>query len=687
MGRKKKNQWFLRLCGVMLAWGMMVSSFDGWYPIMKALAAGTDEGTVGQENAEASFSVTIYPEMKHGTITLESVKSTFSEGETVTLRITPDTGYKIIGINGISIEYTYSEDILTFAMPGNDIVIRAIFDLNEVMGITIKKDPSSYGYVQHSVNEDSNEITLEAHPHGGRRFVGWYDESDPDELLSSNPNYKVTPTTTARTLIASFAEEEVVYENRYFEDFESSDWLNEWTFVNSYSDGWGWNSFGAEDFPGERYVIDGTASLGCAANGDAYPSDLDQWAITPAIIVPKNGRLQFQIKSYLFDDFEVQDEVSVYFGMSPEIDKMRKVADCDFNAYGRDIICGLFPYEGQKIYVGIQHKGSTSGRTILIDYVSVSGVSSVQRDPALQITKKALSLQDTIAIDFKVPKASFENYHDPYLVVWQTDYKHEISNYRDDGDFLVFTYRVAPQNMGERVLAIPHALDADNNDVTGAASIYSVAEYCYNMLGKEDYEEEEYATFRRLLVDILRYGDAAQIYADYDTDDLAGAKLTAEQLAMGTDVNEEMSYRSVKSRYANSQDVIEYARIERAALFLASTVNIRFKYWANDLTGLRVVITDDEECKNVIAAYPANAEFVDDNYLYYVTVNALNAGQMRKTIYATVMKGNERVSNTYRYSIESYVASMKEKNIPNLNNLLDAMMRYGDSASDFAAGR
>ena len=59
---------------------------------------------------------------------------------------------------------------------------------------------------------------------------------------------------------------------------------------------------------------------------------------------------------------------------------------------------------------------------------------------------------------------------------------------------------------------------------------------------------------------------------------------------------------------------------------------------------------------------------------------------MRKTVYATMMKGNKKVSNTYRYSIESYAASMKGKGVPNLDNLLDAMMRYGDSAAAYASG-
>ena len=81
--------------------------------------------------------------------------------------------------------------------------------------------------------------------------------------------------------------------------------------------------------------------------------------------------------------------------------------------------------------------------------------------------------------------------------------------------------------------------------------------------------------------------------------------------------------------------------------------------------------------------YPANAR-QNDGELYYVNVDWLNAGEMRKTIYATVMKGDKKVSNTCRYSIESYVVSMRTDGSTKLDKLLDAMMRYGDSAAAYA---
>ncbi|MBR4733446.1 MAG: hypothetical protein IK081_11830 [Lachnospiraceae bacterium] len=305
-----------------------------------------------------------------------------------------------------------------------------------------------------------------------------------------------------------------------------------------------------------------------------------------------------------------------------------------------------------------------------------------------KIAKKTLTLYDVIAIDFKIEKTALESeYHDPYLVVTQNGSETVLTDYKvsQDEDYIVFSYRVAPQTMGDLVTAVPHALNAGEEDVTGEEFTYSVADYCYNMLAKDEYQTDKYAAFRKLLVDILLYGDAAQVYANYKTTELVSSGLTTEQRAMGTDVSESMTYQSVKEPlFATVESEIALASIEKAALYLEAAVNVRFKFSANNLSGLRVVITDDEACTHVIGEYAADASQIDKNGLYYVDVNCLNAGQMRKTIYATVMKGDEKVSNTYRYSIESYVQSKRTNEGTTLDKLLDAMMRYGDSAAAFA---
>ena len=198
-------------------------------------------------------------------------------------------------------------------------------------------------------------------------------------------------------------------------------------------------------------------------------------------------------------------------------------------------------------------------------------------DENLRIARRSLALFDTVTINFKIEKAALEGkYHDPYLTVTQAGNVTPLAEYEDDGTYLIFNYRVVPYMMRETVTAVPYARNVSNEDVMGTAIEYSVAEYCKNMLGKENYQGDAYKTFRRLCVDILRYGDAAQRYKNYKTDELASAVLTKEQLAMGTDVTASMTYvNNRQDAYETVSDADRLATIETAALYLEAAVNVQ----------------------------------------------------------------------------------------------------------------
>ena len=150
---------------------------------------------------------------------------------------------------------------------------------------------------------------------------------------------------------------------------------------------------------------------------------------------------------------------------------------------------------------------------------------------------------------------------------------------------------------------------------------------------------------------------------------------------MGTDVTVPMVYNNVKDvNYGLVSASDAKAEIVTAALYLEAAVNVQIKFTAEDLTGLWIEIRDDERVIGELIPKPSEK---DGNGRYYVTFDGLNAGQMRKTIYATVMEGNKAVSNVMRYSIESYAAAQTKSEVPNLPELLHAMMRYGDSAAEY----
>ena len=69
---------------------------------------------------------------------------------------------------------------------------------------------------------------------------------------------------------------------------------------------------------------------------------------------------------------------------------------------------------------------------------------------------------------------------------------------------------------------------------------------------------------------------------------------------------------------------------------------------------------------------------------YYVDYNGLDAGQLRKEITAEIYQGETLVSKTLTFKVEYYAAyQVQNSDNANLIALVNAMMKYGDSAAAF----
>ncbi len=56
---------------------------------------------------------------------------------------------------------------------------------------------------------------------------------------------------------------------------------------------------------------------------------------------------------------------------------------------------------------------------------------------------------------------------------------------------------------------------------------------------------------------------------------------------------------------------------------------------------------------------------------------------MQDSIYLTVYCGDTAVSNTVRYSVESYASAMQDSMQQELVSLLHSMMKYGGAANQY----
>jgi len=291
----------------------------------------------------------------------------------------------------------------------------------------------------------------------------------------------------------------------------------------------------------------------------------------------------------------------------------------------------------------------------------------------------SLTLEDNIAINFKVTPEQFEDteYSDPYVVFTFNGEQYTVTEYTIDakGRYAFAFTDIAPRMMNDTIVATLYAT-YEGEQVVCQSRSYSVKEYCYNMLARCNaggvYENNE--KFKALLVDLLNYGEAAQIYGNYKVDTLVTADLTDTQKSWATDTTPTVS--TVQNlRYKTIKDPV--VGWQAGGLLLEDAVTMRFKFSVDSIEDVTVKFyTDSNPTGWVVGA----DELVETTGGYYVYFDGLKARQMRESVYITVYRGDTAISNTVRYSIESYAYAKKNDSNAKLTALLEAMMKYGDSA-------
>ena len=308
-----------------------------------------------------------------------------------------------------------------------------------------------------------------------------------------------------------------------------------------------------------------------------------------------------------------------------------------------------------------------------------TGDGFIKFEESVKFTSASVTLTDGISLNFKAPEALLDAGAENIKATFTLNGNETIvTDYRIDNGKLVFNFKnISPDMMGETIVA---TISADIDGETLWSTIrYSVLKYCQNLLNNyPGYVNKE---LRTLLVDLLNYGAASQMYTGHNAGSPANGSLDLYTAAYGTPVDPEL----------NDIEDSEFAVVDGAtaewksvALLLGDTVSVRFKFEAADIEGLKVKITSDEgnwtiDSSKFTAADAANT--------YYATFNGLNAAQMSLPIYATVYDADDNaISNTLQYSIESYAASMQNGSDANLAKLTMAMIKYGNSAKIYRDG-
>lgn len=211
-----------------------------------------------------------------------------------------------------------------------------------------------------------------------------------------------------------------------------------------------------------------------------------------------------------------------------------------------------------------------------------------------------------------------------------------------------------------------------------------VDEYSLKRYAEERLADSANESFKRLLVDLLNYGAAAQRYFEYKTDKPVNADLTEEQKALSLG-----KYNGITKVVSDEDTGVYEAEItrknikfgNRIELLVATSFGID-----SDLSGvkLKVVYTTASGEEGVETIDGADFVYRTDVNSFAAYFNGLKASEFRSVLFLTLVRGDEAISATVKYSLDTYAANRLEASTDeNYKELLKKTLVYSDSAKNY----
>ena len=300
-----------------------------------------------------------------------------------------------------------------------------------------------------------------------------------------------------------------------------------------------------------------------------------------------------------------------------------------------------------------------------------------EEKPSPVINTVSLSLESSITMNFKVLKSSLSSFDEFYMTFECGGKEEKVTDYKETDKYYVFSYKgINPQLMNDNVTAVLHAKNK-SEEYTSPEKIMSVKEYAYTMLDR--YSDDEHSKLRTLLVDLLNYGAAAQIYAGYQTDNLVNSDLTDVQKDWASkDTTEFKNIRNLNYKTISNPT----AEWKTCSLVLKNSIMVKVKFSAKDVENKTVEIV----LKNAKFTYTKDDFVNNGDGTYYVYCNELFANELSDDLLFTIYENGKPCSNTMLFSVESYAHLVRDnyKDKP-LDKMTTAMMLYGNSAKAYGA--
>ncbi len=285
-----------------------------------------------------------------------------------------------------------------------------------------------------------------------------------------------------------------------------------------------------------------------------------------------------------------------------------------------------------------------------------------------------LDLASDIALNYVVLNEKLQDFDSS---VMEVEFKGEtvILTPEVKGNFTYYTMEgITAVDMTEKLSAKLRLFIA-NKEIACVQDTYSAAEYAYSQLNKA-YTDPK---LKEVCANLLRYGALAQAYKG-NNNTPADAAMTEEQKEYLTDL-QTVSAVSVKEVLNDVEKPIPWSG---NSLILDSKIAVKSVFDLDGFAGglgnlnLRVSYTNTkgEVCNLVIDTI----EIYDEELgLYAFVLDTLLATEMRTVLTMALYEGDQQISQTMIYSVESYCAAR----LGALKELGLALLAYSDAARTY----
>ena len=271
------------------------------------------------------------------------------------------------------------------------------------------------------------------------------------------------------------------------------------------------------------------------------------------------------------------------------------------------------------------------------------------------LTKAYLNLANDLNLVYRVFLPY--GYENPTATFVVGGAEYEVSEYtRDENGLYLFKLtQVGPHKMADMVtITVSATLNGETKTVTNDK--LSIKKYVES-LRAENAEDESLLS---LLDTLLVYGATAQVYKNYNTDNL---------------VAEIGEFASIpENLFTVTGESSALANIVSAGLRLDGAFDLRVKILAESYSGLVLVIREGE----TVTELPLSE---GQTVVYY---DGLTIRELDTEVTFTLKQNGETVGKTLTFSANAYLYRMQTSENTALANLVKALYAYGVSAKNYA---